>query len=67
MQVEELRERTNTAALAAMLAAANGAQVTVPDPDQIRADFDRALAAPPEEIADPATNDLKKALGLSRR
>lgn len=64
MQVEELRERTNTTALAALIAAANGAQVTMPDPDQIRADFDRALAAPPESIADPATYELKQALGL---
>ncbi|WP_285554890.1 hypothetical protein [Actinoplanes regularis] len=67
MQVDELRERTNTAALAAMIAASNGAQVKMPDPDQIRRDFDRALAAPPEEIADPATYELKQALGLNRR
>lgn len=47
-----------------MLARANGADVTAPDPARVRADFDAALAAVPEPIANPDEYVLKQALGL---
>ncbi len=52
------------ARLAAVLARANGGDATTPDAQQIRADFDAALAAVPEHIADPRRYALKQALGL---
>jgi hypothetical protein len=50
-------ERRDLAALAA------GAEV---DPDERRADFDRRLAAAPEQVADPDRYELLQALGLRR-
>lgn len=50
--------------LAAVLARSQGADATMPDPQQVRADFDAALAAPPEQVVDPDEYALKQALGL---
>jgi len=50
--------------LAALLARGQGAEVEIPDPEQIRADFDKALAAAPEAVADPEKFAFMQAMGL---
>lgn len=62
--MEQLREQVSMATLAAVLARSQGADAPMPDPDQIRVDFDTALAAVPEQIANPDEYVLKQALGL---
>ncbi len=50
--------------LGAILARAQGADAEVPDPERIRADFDAALAAEPESVADPEKFAFLQAMGL---
>jgi hypothetical protein len=64
-----LTDRLETRALAAYtvagIARALGAEVAVPDPDQVRVDFDTALAAEPADVAaDSDQRVLLSALGL---
>ena len=44
-----------------------GGDVPVPDWDEVRTDWERALCEPPDElVADPQVSQLKRALGLCR-
>lgn len=61
--LEEMQRQIDLAMLAAVMARANGADTRMPDPWQLRADFDRALAAEPDP-ADQARNDFRAAYGL---
>ena len=64
MQVEELREQVSTAQLGAVIARSMGGQAQAPDLWRARAEFDDALSAVPEQIANPDEYVLKQALGL---
>lgn len=55
----------HTQALAALLGRAVGSDTPLPDPVQIRTDFDRALAAVPEQV-NMAQVELMQALGLRK-
>jgi hypothetical protein len=50
--------------LGAIFARTQGSDMDVPDPEQIRADFDAALAAEPESVADPEKFAFLQAMGL---
>lgn len=43
---------------------AMGGDAPIPDWDEVRADWERALCEPPEETGDPQVLQLKRALGL---
>ena len=60
---DRLEARALAAYTVAGIAQALGADVTVPDPDQVRADFDEALAAEPVAL-DSDQQVLLSALGL---
>jgi hypothetical protein len=64
IQIEELREQVSTAQLAAALTRAMGGEAQSPDAWRARADFDAALSAVPEQVANPDEYVLKQALGL---
>jgi hypothetical protein len=53
-----------TEQLAAALAAAQGAEVSMPDPQALRDEFDRQLEAEPLASSDPEQFELRQALGL---
>lgn len=65
LQLDDLRRRVETAQLITGMYRAMGNDVPMPDLDEARADWERALCEPPEALtADPATLQLKRALGL---
>lgn len=65
LQLDDLRRRVETAQLIAGMARAMGNDVPVPDLDEVRAEWEAALCAPPVEVtADPKTLQLKRALGI---
>lgn len=65
IQVDLLEQRIATQQIGSMLAMATGAEgVTVPDPDQIRAEFDAALEAEPPSGVDREQAELAEALGV---
>jgi hypothetical protein len=70
-QVDLLERRVTEARLHAVIAAANGAEgVEIPDLDQARADFDKALTKPPVPVtrAEREREDLLEAMfGEARR
>lgn len=61
--VEKLDQYAVALFTVAGLANVMGGQAEAPDPDAIRADFDDALAAEPDQ-ADPKTAALRRVLGL---
>lgn len=60
---DRLEARALAACTGAIVAQALGAEVEVPDPDQVRAEFDAALAAEPVAV-DSDQRVLLSALGL---
>lgn len=65
LQVDDLRRRVETAQLMAGFHRAMGNDVPVPDLDDVRAEWEAALCAEPEETrADPKVLTLKRALGI---
>lgn len=64
LRLEALRDQVATLTLAAVLARSQGGNAEIPDLDSIRAEFDQALAAPPEQVADPDKYVLMQALNL---
>ncbi len=65
-QLEELERQVSRQTLAATLARTMGSAVDIPDPEQVRADFDAALRAAPRRVS-PREMVLRKALGLRSR
>jgi hypothetical protein len=61
--LQELQRHIHTNTLAAMMAAAVGAQVEMPDETEIRAEFDAALRAEPKRES-PERLALMRGLGL---
>lgn len=65
IQVEELERRALAERQAAVTALAAGARdVTVPDPDELRRDFDAALRRAPKML-DPVEFELRRRLGVA--
>jgi hypothetical protein len=65
IQVDRLDQQANAMLVASAVARAMGGEGEIVDPDQVRADFDRALAAEPVEPDEQAI--LLEALGLRDR
>lgn len=65
LQIDELERRVGVEIQAAVAARAMGADVEVPDPTQVREQFDVWLESEPEGLkVDPVRATLMRALGL---